>query len=535
MKRPLASKQAWLFGICLLLLVPAFWINLGLLPVFGDEPIRGQVALEMLFSDNWVAPTLNGELYFKKPPFYNWLLAGTIQLFGEASEWVLRLPSIVPLFLYGLTLYLVFKPYTGRKTALLTALLFLTCGRFIIYSSLLGHIDFFYAWITFGSFMWIFYMYEKQQWVLLFAGSYTLAAVGFLCKGMPSIVFQGLTLIAWFAYQGRFKRLFYWQHFAGGFWFLGLISVYAYFYQQSGSLEELMSTLWSQSSKRTILEQPIGSTIFHLLTYPFQMLYHVLPWSLLTVFVFRRDWLQHVRRNRLLCFALVTLVSNIWVYWISPATLPRYIFMLYPFLFLLLTHFYRLSKLNNTFKKWHSGFEALMAFAAIVIALSFWIPLFKPSMAQAADWLPWEAALFTLLMLIALGFYWQWPRERLVITIAVMLIMRMAFSTFVLPARLADSKDARLRESATQVASISKGRPLHLLTPTSLSLEQSFYLTRDRKAILNTVSPDTLQQPEGYYIGSDSALAGLEYKLECHFKTKKNDQTLYLVTLEGQN
>ena len=533
MKHHLKAKTTWLYGLCLLLLIPAFWINLGSMPLFGDEPIRGLVALEMLFSDNWAAPTLNGDLYFKKPPFYNWLVAGAIQLFDSASEWVIRLPAVVPLFLYAFTIYLVFKPYTGRKIAILSALFLLTCGRILIYSSLLGHIDFFYAWITFGSFMWIFYMFERRQWFLLFAGSYTLAAIGFLCKGMPSVVFQGLTLIGWFSYQGAFKRLFHWQHFAGGFCFLGLLGVYALFYQQSGSLEDLISTLWSQSSKRTILEQPLLTTVVHLLTYPFKMLYHILPWSLLVVFMFRKDWWQKVRQNRLLSFALVTLAANIWVYWISPATLPRYIFMLYPFLFILLAYFAQLAIKEGSFSRQRRILETALGVAAMGVIAGFWLPAFKPSMVHTGGVI-WKASVLTAAMLLAVAVYWRWSAQRLVILVGILLIARTAFSTFILPTRAVNSKYPLLRESATQIARLTAGEPLHLLTHTPLSLEQSFYITRERQAVVPKVAPDTLQRPEGFYIGSDTALRGLKHKTLCQFKTKQNNQTLFLVTLGNE-
>jgi 4-amino-4-deoxy-L-arabinose transferase-like glycosyltransferase len=530
MNRFLAGRQVWIYIACLILLIPALFINLGKMPLFGDEPIRGLVALEMIFSDNWVAPTLNGELYFKKPPFYNWLVAGTIQLFGSASEWVIRLPALIPLLLYALTIYLVFKPYTGFKTAFLSAFFFVTCGRILIYSSLLGHIDFFYACLTFGSFMWIFYMYERRLWLALFSGSYILAAIGFLCKGMPSIVFQGLTLIAWFTYQGQFKRLFYWQHFVGGFGFLALIGIYAFFYQQSGSLEALISTLWSQSSKRTILEQPVLSTIIHLLSYPFQMLYHILPWSLLVVFLFRRDWWQKIRQNRLLTFSVITLAGNIWVYWISPATLPRYIFMLYPFLFLLFAYFYQLSIQEGRFHKVRKVLEGLFGIAAVVLALSFWIPVFKPDLVHTSG-IFWKAAILFALMVVLIGLFWKLKEQRIVIMILVLLAMRTAFSTFILPTRAVNSKYPLLRESAHQVAEITQGRPLHLLKDTRLSLEQSFYITRERQSVLKTVAPDTLKKPKGYYIGSDTALRSLDYKQECYFHTKVNNKKLYLVEI----
>ena len=63
------------FFLLLLFALPAFFINLGLLPLFADEPTRANVALEMILSGNYSVPTIGGEYYYNKPPFYNWILA----------------------------------------------------------------------------------------------------------------------------------------------------------------------------------------------------------------------------------------------------------------------------------------------------------------------------------------------------------------------------------------------------------------------------------------------------------------------------
>ena len=96
------DQYKYLVWITLLLLIPALFINLGLSPLIHDEAIRGVVAFEMNQSGNLVVPTINGEHYYNKPPLYNWILLGFFNVFNQYSEFVLRLPSVISLLIFGL-------------------------------------------------------------------------------------------------------------------------------------------------------------------------------------------------------------------------------------------------------------------------------------------------------------------------------------------------------------------------------------------------------------------------------------------------
>ena len=54
------------FLFLILLSIPAFFINLGLLALFADEPTRANVALEMILSKNYALPTIGAEYYYNK-------------------------------------------------------------------------------------------------------------------------------------------------------------------------------------------------------------------------------------------------------------------------------------------------------------------------------------------------------------------------------------------------------------------------------------------------------------------------------------
>jgi 4-amino-4-deoxy-L-arabinose transferase-like glycosyltransferase len=192
----------------LFLLVPALYINLGMLPLGGDESIRALVSMEMMISGDYITPTLNGELYFNKPPLFNWLLIFFFKVFNSESEFICRLPTTIFLIVYCFTIFWWVKKHFGYSSGIMAALMFFTCGRILFRDSFLGLIDMTYSWLIFLNFMFIWYYFEKKNFLALFLVSYVITAVTFLLKGLPSVAFQGITLLVLFIserQEGRYK------------------------------------------------------------------------------------------------------------------------------------------------------------------------------------------------------------------------------------------------------------------------------------------------------------------------------------------
>jgi len=81
--------------LCLLLYVPPAVLT----PFFTKgEPREGLVVRTMLEEGKWLLPkraSANGWTIASKPPFFHWLGAGASTLAGGATEWTVRLPSVV--------------------------------------------------------------------------------------------------------------------------------------------------------------------------------------------------------------------------------------------------------------------------------------------------------------------------------------------------------------------------------------------------------------------------------------------------------
>ena len=52
-----------------------------LLELMAEEPRRSIIAIEMLKSGDFAIPHIYGEIYYNKPPLYNWLIAGSMAIF----------------------------------------------------------------------------------------------------------------------------------------------------------------------------------------------------------------------------------------------------------------------------------------------------------------------------------------------------------------------------------------------------------------------------------------------------------------------
>jgi 4-amino-4-deoxy-L-arabinose transferase-like glycosyltransferase len=110
----------------------AFFYQLGIYPLFLEEPRRGLIALEMMLQDNLWVPTQTGDLYFRKPPLYNWALVAAYKVFG-VTEFATRFFSVLSHILLGGVTYLFSRKYLTNQAAILVALSYLLSVDILVY------------------------------------------------------------------------------------------------------------------------------------------------------------------------------------------------------------------------------------------------------------------------------------------------------------------------------------------------------------------------------------------------------------------
>jgi 4-amino-4-deoxy-L-arabinose transferase-like glycosyltransferase len=472
-----------LAGLILLLMIPALLINLGLMTFIDDEAIRALVALEMHLSGNYITPTLNGDYYYNKPPLYNWFLLLFFRGAGGFTEWAARLATVVCLLGYAASIFLTSRRWLGDKQAFLLALILISCGRILFWDSLLGLIDIAFSWVIFLMFTTIFHYYERGKWGRLFAFSYALTAVGFMMKGLPAIVFQGLTLLMWFGWHRNWRAFFSWQHVLGGSVFVFLVGLYYATYARYNGLEQVLLTLFEESSKRTAVQYGMGKTVLHAFTFPFEMVYHFVPWSLLVLLMLRRDLFALLRQNRLMWFFTLVFAVNIPLYWLSVEVYPRYLLMHAPLFFGVGLYLYQQEMAVPSWRfHWVEGIW--WVFLGILFLGSF-APYFLQERLEFVSALLLKTALLNLALLLILLAYGYWKQQRMLLLVLGLLLARIGFNALVLPDRYHDDWGTYCKLSTIEAAQlVPADAELKIYGKSVPPIMNSFHFTQTRGAIL---------------------------------------------------
>ena len=119
--------------LCVFCLV-MFFAFLGAYPLIDvDETRYVRIAQEMLISNNFLTPTINGEVFLEKPPLFFWLEDISFLIFG-VNEWASRLPMAVIASFGVFMTYFTGKRFISPQFGLISALIL---GSNVIYIVLL--------------------------------------------------------------------------------------------------------------------------------------------------------------------------------------------------------------------------------------------------------------------------------------------------------------------------------------------------------------------------------------------------------------
>ncbi|KGE86170.1 MAG: ArnT family glycosyltransferase [Phaeodactylibacter xiamenensis] len=466
--------MGWAAGLMLL----SLFVNLGVQPVYLEEPRRALIAMEMQENGNYIVPRQLGDFYYKKPPVFNWLIIGSAALFGEYNRWALRLPTVLSLMFTLLLLYQIGRRHLSAGFARLWALSYVFCGAIYFYFSMLGEIDIFYSLITLGSMLAFFHYEQKERWSLMFAVSYGLAAVGLLTKGLPSIPFLGLTVLSWLIYQKRWRLLFSWQHLLGIMVFVGIAGGYLALYNQYNSLDNYLADLFSESVGRTAVQNSLGRTMEHLFTFPLDTLKDTLPMSLLLLlFSTHRGIWRQIRAQPLLAFSVVVFLANFVVYWLAPGAKQRYIYMLYPLL--LSVGIYAWQE-RGALARWRERtFRVIVGILLVVLSLG----AIALNIVPAFDFLPgrvWITGLGALVFAGLAFLHFRKPALALNWLLFGLVAGRFLFAFAILPQRAHESAGQFNTDLAHEIQAIAGEAPLYMYQDGRISYTVIYELNRLR-------------------------------------------------------
>lgn len=472
------KHQKVVLTLCILLLLPALLINLGLLALIEDEAIRGLVALEMWYSGDYIAPTINGQPYYNKPPLYNWIILLSYTIWGQVSEFSLRFPTVVFTLIYGYLVYHLYKGELGKMAAICIALLTVTCGRIFFYDSFLGLIDMCFSMCMFSLMIGSYKLAKEKKWKTMFLFAYGLAAIGFLLKTLPAIVFLGISLIVILIAEKSFKQFFTLAHAIGVALALAIVGAYYITFSLEHDIIALGTRMISESSTRTVVKFGIWKTVQHFFTFPFEFIFHFLPWTILIIYLFRKGALTAIWRHPFLRMNILLLSANILLYWTSPQVYARYLLMFPPLMFAPLYYLHQINKTENSLCFKFVKYVLYLLIAVIIVGCV--APIFVERISFIKH-LYIKSSFLAVLAALGLYLIWKAKQFDFLHIFLFVIIFRIGFNWFVFPDRNANDYSNIIRVSATEVGQRHSDKPLAASNKIGLNRSVSFYLTKERK------------------------------------------------------
>jgi len=387
---------------------------------------------------------------------------------------------VVSLLVYLSFIYMLIRPRYGRKTAFLVSLLFLTCGRILFFDSFHGLIDIAYSALVYLSLISIFYLYTQKRYWLLFLVSYALTGITFLMKGLPSVYFQGASLLIWFLYKRSFRKLLTLQHVTGILLFTAIVASYYLIYlnRNPGTLPDIISTLFTESTQKTALGVSFLKTIKHLLTFPFEFIYHFLPWTFMVLYLIRRKSWTFIKGDEFLIYNLLLLAANIIIFWLSANTYGRYLFIHASFLFPVLLLLHRENEKEN------SLLYKVVSISFLITGILFIAGTMALPFSDQTNFVPRPllvSILISVLILVFIFIVWKSRRLQIVAFAAVLLVFRIGFNWFILPSREKTDYNTVCRDRAIETGSNYRADQLYIYGDTEVPAHTMYYISREWK------------------------------------------------------
>ena len=308
-----------------------YGFGLGALEPKDEEPRRALVAREMIQTDTWLVPHLNGKPYLAKPPGFYWQVAFCSMLAGEVTETTARLPSALAVLAIALMLYGVGARQANPRTGLIAAMMAMTSGLFLEKGHM-AEIDMNFTFWVSASLLSLFHAYETPsgapsgpRWLL----TYALLAAAFLVKGPPALLFfiagaAALVLIHRSTVPLRSR-----SHCLGLTAFILPVAAWIWAVHDTVGLNELLQTAQTELVDRATGKSMLDRiNIFH---YPTVLLIAFLPWSPFLLLALPSLTATNAdARTRLAKYSLISSMLAILLFSLAAGKHTRYLLPIVP-------------------------------------------------------------------------------------------------------------------------------------------------------------------------------------------------------------
>ncbi len=185
-----------------------YFVNLDAIYVNIMEARNFITAREMLQSNNWLLPTMNGEARYQKPPLPIWITAVSAAIFGLKSLFALRLPAaIMALFLVIFSYKFLTRLTNNTKYAFISSLV-LSTSFYVVFAGRNGQWDIFSHAFIMGCIYYLYQLFENKKKRFRYAVFASLFfGLSFLSKGPVSFYVLLLPFLISYGIVFKYKSI----------------------------------------------------------------------------------------------------------------------------------------------------------------------------------------------------------------------------------------------------------------------------------------------------------------------------------------
>jgi 4-amino-4-deoxy-L-arabinose transferase-like glycosyltransferase len=332
--------REWEVAGLLLLVVAAYFLRAGALPLRGEESTRAQIAYEMVYWGDWLVPRVQGEPFRIRPPLQNWVNAGCCLILGTWDVYAIRLPSVLATLATTLLIYGYSRVFLTRLGAFTAATAFATMADMFKMGLYAETEPLFILLVSASLLVWHWGFLRQWPDALTYAAGYGLMALATLTKGIQAPPYFLGGIAAFLLLSGQWRRLFCWGHLIGGIVGAAILLAWVIPYgcvMGWPAVREVWLGDQNVQVSQHVVSWDTGVTAIHLVTYPLEVAAATLPWSLLLLVFLSRAFRQAIRDVWPQVFFLMACMAVAWpTCWIPPGGLPRYFAPLFPCLAVLI-------------------------------------------------------------------------------------------------------------------------------------------------------------------------------------------------------
>ena len=318
--------------LLILLVLGIYFSRLTVLTIRGEESRWARVAQEMLDSGDWIVPRQQGAPFPDRPPLNSWCIIAASKLTGQLDLAAIRLPSVLATLLTTLLVYVYGRNFLSRIGAFASAAAFSTMAQ-VLQLGRMAESDALLTLCVAGALFSWHYGYAcrhspTQAWI----GGYAMAALAGLAKGPQGPIYFAAITTIFLCCRRDWKFLFNRWHLAGVIGFVLMIGAWQlpfYLALDAASAQ----AVWSEGGEVGIRFQyrSIGSALGHWVSYPFEVLVCMLPWSFLLTAVATRWFWRNIGEARPMAIFLLTACAVAFpTCWLPASSRARYFMSLYP-------------------------------------------------------------------------------------------------------------------------------------------------------------------------------------------------------------